>query len=569
VYLRGVAAKTSDKGGAGGVLQGSVIEVLRELLSDATNADQVLAVVAKLVSRNEELERLLALARERRNKGEKLAPGQLDLILDQLRGHAQGELAEANEKLEQVAAEQRGRPEPIKPPKQPPVRRPPPPGLRRVENVIPVPAAERACPKCGGERHCVGHEITETIDLIPAEVIVRQDKREVVACRPCDGEMARAPMGDKVVTGGAYGSTLVGQLVVEKYWWSKPLNRLKEDLAGLGLPMPSSKMSDQIGWAADLLLPIWRCLLATVLSAKVMHGDGTSIPVRDKDSPTGLITGTLWGWVGDQSSAVYLYTSTGKRVGQRDGEIGPEEFLALRKGYVCLDAASIFDSSFVSPERIEVGCNMHARRYFAKALDANDARAAVPLAAFQALYDVEATVRDADPACRLEERQRRSKPVYDELVEWCRKYQPFEPPGSLLGKAIQYLLNHRVALTRFLDDGVVPIARRLAASGFSLLATRGTAAHLRAAGVAVEEINKVSDGGPHIVDALRRGDVALVVNTPAGADSQRDAFQIRRTALECRVPYFTTLAAAAAAAEGIDVMRRGFTVRPLQEHHRR
>jgi carbamoyl-phosphate synthase large subunit len=118
-------------------------------------------------------------------------------------------------------------------------------------------------------------------------------------------------------------------------------------------------------------------------------------------------------------------------------------------------------------------------------------------------------------------------------------------------------------------DGVVPIARRLAASGFSLLATRGTAAHLRAAGVAVEEINKVSDGGPHIVDALRRGDVALVVNTPAGADSQRDAFQIRRTALECRVPYFTTLAAAAAAAEGIDVMRRGFSVRPLQEHNRR
>ena len=64
--------------------------------------------------------------------------------------------------------------------------------------------------------------------------------------------------------------------------------------------------------------------------------------------------------------------------------------------------------------------------------------------------------------------------------------------------------------------------------------------------------------------------MALVVNTPAGADSQRDAFHIRRTALECRVPYFTTLAAAAAAAEGIDLMGRGpFTVCPLQEHHRR
>ncbi len=119
-------------------------------------------------------------------------------------------------------------------------------------------------------------------------------------------------------------------------------------------------------------------------------------------------------------------------------------------------------------------------------------------------------------------------------------------------------------------EGVLPVARRLVASGFSLLATSGTAARLRAAGLPAETVNKVSEGGPHIVDALRRGDVALVVNTPAGADSQRDAFHIRRTALECRVPYFTTLAAAAAAAEGIELMRRGpFTVRPLQEHHRR
>src|SRR5213593_4473665 len=119
-------------------------------------------------------------------------------------------------------------------------------------------------------------------------------------------------------------------------------------------------------------------------------------------------------------------------------------------------------------------------------------------------------------------------------------------------------------------EGVVPVARRLARAGFTLLATRGTAGHLRTAGLAVEVVNKVSDGGPHIVDALRRGEVALVVNTPAGADSQRDAFQIRRAALECRVPYFTTLAAAAAAAEGIDLMGRApFTVRPLQEHHRR
>jgi len=117
---------------------------------------------------------------------------------------------------------------------------------------------------------------------------------------------------------------------------------------------------------------------------------------------------------------------------------------------------------------------------------------------------------------------------------------------------------------------VTPVARRLASCGFRLIATRGTAAHLQANGLDVEVVNKVSEGSPHIVDRLKRGDVALLINTPAGADSFRDAFPIRRTALECQVPYFTTIAAAAAAVGGIELMARGpFTVRPLQEHHRK
>jgi len=119
-------------------------------------------------------------------------------------------------------------------------------------------------------------------------------------------------------------------------------------------------------------------------------------------------------------------------------------------------------------------------------------------------------------------------------------------------------------------DGATPIARRLAGAGLTLLATRGTAAHLRAQGLEVAVVNKVHEGSPHVVDAIRRGEVALVINTPSGLESFRDSFPIRRTALECRVPYFTTLAAAEAAAAGIELMTRSpFTVLPLQEHYRR
>jgi transposase len=437
-------------------LRGGVLEVLSTLLEDGRSAE-VIALVTKLVARNRELELLLARVRESKHHNERVSAAQLALFLEEARKASDAELADANRTLEETAEAKGGRTEPTKPPRQPAVRRKPSPALRRVDNPLPVPAEERPCPACGADRKCITHEITEVIELIPAEVIVRRDIREILGCGACDAELVRAPMGDKVIEGGAYGSRLVADLVVGKYRDSMPLHRQGQVLQRLGLSMPSSSMSDQITWATDLLRPIWRALIVRVLIAKVMHVDGTNLPVRDRDGPGGIKTGALWGYVGDRDCAVYLYTSTGKKVGQREGEVGPEEFLAMRVGPVCADAANLFDHSFLDGTRIEVGCNMHGRRYFVKALDAGDPRAAAPIAAFRALYDIEDEAKDLDDAGRLALRQERSKPVYAELVSWCQAYQPREPPSSLLGKALQYLLNHRVALMRFLDDGGLPI----------------------------------------------------------------------------------------------------------------
>jgi len=116
---------------------------------------------------------------------------------------------------------------------------------------------------------------------------------------------------------------------------------------------------------------------------------------------------------------------------------------------------------------------------------------------------------------------------------------------------------------------VLPTAARLARGGFRLVATRGTATYLRTHGLVVDVVNKVLEGSPHVVDLLERGEIAMVINTPQGAGSNRDSFAIRRSALECRVPYFTTVAGAEAAAEGVELLQReALTVRALQDHHR-
>lgn len=246
-------------------------------------------------------------------------------------------------------------------------------------------------------------------------------------------------------------------MIVEKYWDGLPLYRQHEKLLRLGLDMPSSSMADQITWGTDLLRPIWRCSIDQVLASTVMHLDGTNLPVRDQSKKGSTRLGTLWGYVGDAEVAAYLYTSTGKKLGQKPGEIGPEQFLAKRIGYTVADAANLFDLSFERPDLIEIGCNMHSRRYFVKALDAGDKRAALPLAAYKKLYDIEEEIRELEPSAKTRIRQARSRPVYDELISWCEIHKPVEPPSSGLAKAIRYQLNHRVALTRFIDDGILPI----------------------------------------------------------------------------------------------------------------
>ena len=114
----------------------------------------------------------------------------------------------------------------------------------------------------------------------------------------------------------------------------------------------------------------------------------------------------------------------------------------------------------------------------------------------------------------------------------------------------------------------LPIARQLAENGFSLVATHGTCAFLQQHGLPVETVNKVLEGSPHIVDALQAGSIDLVINTTEGAESIQDSFSIRRSALEFQVPYFTTVAGAGAAVEGIARLKQGLLgVCPLQEYH--
>jgi carbamoyl-phosphate synthase large subunit len=113
---------------------------------------------------------------------------------------------------------------------------------------------------------------------------------------------------------------------------------------------------------------------------------------------------------------------------------------------------------------------------------------------------------------------------------------------------------------------VLAVARSLAAMGYRLISTRGTATALRAAGIAVEEIPKIQEGRPNLIDHMKNGQVALVINTPSGKGARTDEGKIRAAAVAHGVTCITTLAAAQAAVEACGALRqRELTVSALQD----
>jgi len=121
------------------------------------------------------------------------------------------------------------------------------------------------------------------------------------------------------------------------------------------------------------------------------------------------------------------------------------------------------------------------------------------------------------------------------------------------------------------DKAALPaMARRLVEMGFAILATGGTATRIADAGLPVKTVKKVLEGRPHCVDAIRNGEVQMVINTTQGAQSTADSFDIRRSALTHGVPHYTTIAGARAAVHAIAALRAGtLEVAPLQSYFRR
>jgi transposase len=338
-------------------------------------------------------------------------------------------------------------------------RKPLPDALRRVDIEIPVPQAERPCAICGKERVCIGHETSERLQFIPAQFFVEVLKREKLACDACEKDVSTAAAPDAVIAKGRPGASTLARIVVGKYEDHEPLNRQKKIFERLGVSLPTSTLADWVGATAMALEPIADLIRKLVIEARVLHADDTGLKVLDEKAPGGAKKGHLWFYVGDATLCAVVYTPDWTKA-------GPGLFLATRRGgWLVADAYKGYDHIFTRDEEppIEVGCWAHARRPFVELADRGEPRVATMLLYVKKLYEIERASKDAneDDALRLARRRAESAPIIEAIAEWCAANHDSDPPGSAFAKAIGYVVNQWRALTRFLEDGALPLDNTL------------------------------------------------------------------------------------------------------------
>jgi len=328
------------------------------------------------------------------------------------------------------------------------------PALPRVPLLVTVPESERKCPGCEQERGVIGFDQSEQLEYTPAQFFVSQIRREKRACASCRDAVVRAPTPPRVIERGELGTGLVAQILVSKYLEHMPLHRQRESYKRSDVDLPRSTLGDAVAAACQLLQPVAKRIREKVLAHDIVNTDDTGLRVLDKSHPQGAKRGFLWPYLAGHHWVYFDYTPS-------RAASGPTAWLQDFKGYVQVDGYSGYNGLFRGENcpRIEVGCFMHARRYFVQAIEAGDVRAVPAIQQIRALYALEREAKDEslDADSRKALRERKARPLLAELEGWLAAMAPRAAPKSPLGAAIGYAQNRWPALLRYLDDGRLEI----------------------------------------------------------------------------------------------------------------
>ena len=329
--------------------------------------------------------------------------------------------------------------------------------LARTEIRHDVAAEARVC-ECGREKVCIGEDVSERLEMVPAKIFVERHVYPKYACPCCKDGVTSAPVVANPIAGGMAGPGLLAYVMGSKFSEHLPMYRQQDVLSRMGIFLARSTLCDWMAQCAVRLQPLYELLRQRVTQSGVINADETTVPVLDRTLDS-TRTGYFWTYI---SSGTYGYTFYDYRDSRsRDG---PAEILKGFQGYLQTDAYASYESvvNESGGRIIPVGCWAHARREFFDARVYQPREAHYVLGLIGQLYDIEDEVRPQGPEVRLGARQERSVPILGRLGAFLREQKELALPKSQFGKAIAYSLNHWPELCRFTESGVLEIDNNVA-----------------------------------------------------------------------------------------------------------
>ncbi|MEO7850697.1 MAG: IS66 family transposase [Rubrivivax sp.] len=376
----------------------------------------------------------------------------------------------------QLAALQAAMPKTVPAPKAPrkqPRRQALPGHLRRVEHHHEPESIHCAAADCGQPMTRVGEDISERLDIVPAEFFVHRHIYGKWTCRCCQRlgleRLVQEPADPQIIDGGIAASGFIAHTLISRFVDHLPYYRQESINARSGVHTPRSTLASMSGRAGAALEPLYEVHKRFVLSCPVLHADETPVSMLDPGAgktKRAYIWAYARGELDAQRGVIYEFClGRGSQypvafLGPPQGPPGsPPSDMAAWSGTLVCDQYAGYDRALdrrVYPQRIAAYCLAHARRKFDELIGTSEvAKEAIKRIGW--IYHVEGRFEGMDAPQRLVARDQLTRPLWEELHVWLRLERGRVPDGSAIAGAIDYSVNNWPALTRHLEDGAVPI----------------------------------------------------------------------------------------------------------------
>jgi len=305
-----------------------------------------------------------------------------------------------------------------------------PENLRREESIINPEGIDPAVAKK------IGESVTETLAYIPAELFVKKVIRPKYL-NVATNSIHQALAPERSFERSNVDTSLIAQIIVEKFIDHLPLDRQLKRFARLGVTISDSTIGNWVTAGAAFLKPLYEAHKQLVLASGYLHADETIIKVLDSDKKNATHKGYYWVYQCHANKLVLFDYRTGR------GREGPQSILKEYKGYLQTDGYIVYEDFNNNPDIIVFNCMAHARRKFSEALPNDRSRAEHVLAEIQKLYAIERQLTDNNLTGekKLQYRHEHASSILKALGLWMQKAYPEVLPSSAIGKAIAYSLS--------------------------------------------------------------------------------------------------------------------------------